>query len=423
MKEHLSKLRREFHAYPEAGWEEFYTTAKIIKHLKEFGCFKILTSKECINKDFVRGRDEAAALASKERAIKNGADPDIIDSMGDLTGCVAVFDSGRTGSMLGFRFDIDCVCVSESSDSTHKPNALGFSSKNVGRMHSCGHDGHISMGLGVAKFISEHKDSLKGKIKLVFQPAEEGVRGAAAIANSGVLDDIDYFATSHIGFCAKSGEIVINPLNFLCTSKIDVSFSGAPAHAGACPDEGKNALLAACFAVTQMHAISRHKKGMSRINVGRIEAGSGRNVIADSAKLQIEVRGETSEINEYMLNRVKEIADGTASAWEVGVKTQIVGEACELNNSPEMLELLKQVLDSETLRQKLNKIVASREFNASEDATLLIRRVQEKGGVACYFILGADISAGHHESEFDFDEDVLETGVLIYSSLIKRLLG
>ncbi|BCX78964.1 amidohydrolase [Campylobacter sp. 19-13652] len=423
MKECLSRLRREFHAYPEAGWEEFYTTAKIIEYVKELDCFEILTQKECINESFLRGRDVDAVKASRQMALKNGAKEEIIDALGEITGCVCVFDSGRAGASIGLRFDIDCVCVSESKNPSHAPQKLGFASKNEGRMHSCGHDGHISIGLGVAKFISQNKHLLNGKIKLIFQPAEEGVRGGAAVANSGVLDDLDYLMACHIGFCAKSGEIVINPTNFLCTSKVDVKFKGLASHAGASPNEGKNALLAACFAVTQMHAISRHGAGMSRINVGRIEAGSGRNVIADSAKLEIEVRGETSQINAYMLERVRAIALSSAQAWDVECDIQIVGEACELENSKELTELLDGVLkDDKELKNRFSTVIKTREFNASEDATLLIRRVQECGGKACYFILGADIKAGHHSSDFDFDEGVLESGVMLYQKLLLKLL-
>lgn len=109
---------------------------------------------------------------------------------------------------------------------------------------------------------------MKGKFKIVFQPAEEGVRGASAIAASGIVDDADYFLGSHISFMADTGEIVAAPYGLLCTSKYDVTFKGKPAHAGKEPNAGRNALAAACNAVVQMMGIPRHGGGMTRINVG-----------------------------------------------------------------------------------------------------------------------------------------------------------
>lgn len=130
------------------------------------------------------------------------------------------------------------------------------------------------------------------------------MRGAAAIAASGVIDDADYFIASHIGFCADSGYIIANPKNFLCTTKIDIRYHGKPAHAGAAPHLGRNALLAAAHAVTQLHGIARHGEGMTRINVGVLKAGEGRNVIPTTAELQLEVRGENKAINDYMTEQV-----------------------------------------------------------------------------------------------------------------------
>jgi aminobenzoyl-glutamate utilization protein A len=102
--------------------------------------------------------------------------------MEGLTGCVAVFDSGRPGPTLGLRFDIDCVNVSETTAADHIPDKEGFASTNPGYMHACGHDGHMSIGLGVAQWLVANRDRLKGRVKLLFQPAEEGVRGARPMA-------------------------------------------------------------------------------------------------------------------------------------------------------------------------------------------------------------------------------------------------
>ncbi|MEG9529889.1 M20 family metallo-hydrolase [Mannheimia indoligenes] len=417
--EQLIQLRREFHKFPETGWSEFWTTSKIADYLEAIG-FQILLGKEIIHPDFVRGRNKAIVEKGIQRAINYGANPKWLDKMDGYTGCVAVFDSGKPGKTVALRFDIDCVDVSETKSPEHRANQLGFASVNEGEMHACGHDGHITIGLGVAHWLMENKDNLQGKVKIVFQPAEEGVRGAAAIAASGVIDDANYFAGSHISFCADSGTVLADPKNFLSTTKIDIRYKGKPAHAGAAPHLGHNALLAAAHAVTQLHGISRHGNGMTRINVGVFKAGSGRNVIPSDAEIKLEVRGENKEINQYMVDQVMQIAKGIAISFDVEYETEIMGEAVDMNNDAELVSLIKEIAIAQPQVHSSDKEYS---FNASEDATILGRRVQDNGGKAIYFIIGADRTAEHHQAEFDFDEEQLLTGVNLYTSLIQKLLA
>ncbi|MGV3058966.1 M20 family metallo-hydrolase [[Pasteurella] aerogenes] len=415
----LTKWRREFHRFPEIGWSEFWTTSRIADYLEEMG-FDILLGKQIIHPDFVRGRQQKVVEKGLQNAIAYGAKTKWLDKMEGYTGCVAILDSGKPGKTLVLRFDIDCVNVTETTDPQHLPNQLDFRSVNDGFMHACGHDAHITIGLGTALWLSQNKDKFSGKVKIVFQPAEEGVRGAAAIAASGVIDDADYFASSHISFCADSGTVIANPKNFLSTTKIDIRYQGKPAHAGAAPHLGRNALLAAAHAVTQLHGIARHGDGMTRINVGVLTAGEGRNVIPASAQIQLEVRGENKAINQYMVDQVMQIAQGVATSFDVSYETEIMGEAVDMNNDAQLIDLVSEIA---LAQPEVQQIQAEYAFNASEDATILGRRVQEQGGKAIYFILGADRTAGHHQAEFDFDENQLLTGVNIYTQLVQRLLG
>ena len=119
-------------------------------------------------------------------------------------------------------------------------------------MHACGHDGHTAIGLGVATVLAEMKDQLRGTIKLFFQPAEEGVRGARAMVEAGVCDDVDFLLGAHLGFQAREvGTIITGGAGFLATSKMDAIFTGVPSHAGAAPEAGRNALLASATAALQ----------------------------------------------------------------------------------------------------------------------------------------------------------------------------
>lgn len=415
--EKLINWRREFHRFPEIGWAEFWTTSRIADYLEEMG-FDILIGKQIINEEFVRGRQIVVVENGLANAKAYGAKDKWLDKMDGYTGCVAIFDSGKPGKTIALRFDIDCVNVTETKDPNHIPNKFGFSSINEGFMHACGHDTHITIGLGTALWIAQNKEKLTGKVKIIFQPAEEGVRGAAAIAASGIVDDVDYFASSHISFCAMSGTVISNLQNFLSTTKIDIRYKGKPAHAGAAPQLGRNALLAAAHAVTQLHGISRHGEGMTRINVGVLKAGEGRNVIPTQATIQLEVRGENKAINQYMVDQVMQIAKGIAVSFDVEYETEIMGEAVDMINDPELVQLIEEIA---TAQPQIKQVQPTYAFNASEDATILGRRVQDHGGKAIYFILGADRTAGHHEAEFDIDENQLLTGVNIYTQLLQRL--
>jgi len=287
-------------------------------------------------------------------------------------------------------------------------------------MHACGHDSHISIGLTLAHWIAEHKDELKGKFKIVFQPAEEGVRGASAIAASGIVDDADYFLGSHISFMADTGEIVAAPYGLLCTSKYDVTFKGKPAHAGKEPNAGRNALAAACNAVVQMMGIPRHGGGMTRINVGTLRAGEGRNVIPSSAHMALEVRGETSSINDYMAENVRNIVEGIAKGFDVSYEISQMGAAVDFTNDKELSEMLIEVAKTVP---GINKIRPDGNFGGSEDISVLGKRVQAHGGKAAFFICGADRAAGHHQGSFDVDEGAFKQAFDMYVGMAKKLNG
>ncbi len=413
----LTQWRREFHAFPEIGWSEFVTTATLIERLEGMG-FAVLSGKAVIHPEFVRGRVQLIVDAGLAAARERGVSEALLERMDGLTGCMAVFDSGRPGPTIALRFDIDCVNVNESTAPDHIPNQEGFASTNPGYMHACGHDGHMSIGLGVAQWVMDNRERLKGKVKLLFQPAEEGVRGARPMAESGILDDVDYFACAHLSFSASSGTVIAASTGFLCTVKIDIRFRGKPAHAGAEPHLGRNALAAACHATTQMLGISRHGEGMTRVNVGVLHAGEGRNVTPANAEMQVEVRGETEKINTFMVDEVMRIAQGVASGFDVQLETEIVGEAVDLICDAEMADHVMAVARE---HPAITEVLPTKPLNGSEDATILARRVQAHGGKAVYFIIGADRTAGHHQAEFDFDEKQLEIGVELFAGLLLRM--
>ena len=186
----LISIRRHLHTMPEEGWSEFTTTNFIVEKLKEYG-YQVLLGTKVINPENCLGRSQKVVDAGIAYARKNGVSEDFLKATEGYTGCCGILDTGRPGPTLAVRFDIDCVPVTESTEQDHIPQSEGFESTRPGLMHACGHDAHMTMGLGLAEYLAAHKDEFKGTIKLIFQPAEEGVRGAKAMAEAGVVDDVD----------------------------------------------------------------------------------------------------------------------------------------------------------------------------------------------------------------------------------------
>ena len=164
----------------------FYTTARLIAALKDHG-IPVRYGKEILHRDYLWGYPPQKELdVCMERAVSQGADAGIIKEMDGFTGAMAVIETGNPGPVTALRFDIDCNDVGEDMDPCCLPVKNGFSSENCGCMHACGHDGHASLGLFVCLALNAIRKDLSGVIKIIFQPAEEGVRGAQSIAESGI---------------------------------------------------------------------------------------------------------------------------------------------------------------------------------------------------------------------------------------------
>ncbi|MBG3089439.1 amidohydrolase [Proteus cibarius] len=412
----LIEWRRMFHQFPEIGWTEFVTTGTIISVLREMN-IDVKAGPHIICRESILGRDEKLVREAIKIAEEKGISTELLAEMDGLTGCMAIIDTEIPGPTFTFRFDIDCVYVQESNDDTHLPNKQGFASCRSGLMHACGHDGHTAIGLGLAHWLKQNIHALRGKYKLIFQPAEEGVRGARAISDSGVLDDTDYFMGMHIGCNLKKGEIALDPFDFLCTTKLDIFLKGRSTNAIDEPEKGNNALAGACFLANEILAIPRHGKGMTRVNIGTLIAGENRSLIPSFAKMQLEVRGQNAEITQYLFNSIKKSVDGIATTYQLETKIDITGEATNFRNDREMIDIMQGVVD--THPNLLNIVLP---LGGSEDVSLMVRRVQEKKGKAIFFLLGADQSDGHHKEKFDIDEEALSIGLTLFTEGILSLL-
>lgn len=410
-------IRRTLHRRPEEGWTEFETMWQVVPRLEKLG-YHVDCGRAVIDPEHALGRNEKLIAEAQKRALAHGVPQSFLDRLQGYTGAVATLDTGRPGPTTGFRFDMDCVLVTESKEACHLPTAEGFASERPGLMHACGHDGHTASGLALAHWVADHKDELCGKIKLVFQPAEEGTRGGAAMAAAGVVDDVDYFFGAHVGVFCTTGEVGIIRSGFLATTKIDISFEGIPAHSGANPEKGRSALSAAAACTLMLEGIPRHSGGATRVAVGTMNAGEGRNVTPAHAVMQIEVRGQTAEVNDWMVSRVDSIVKGAAEAYEVKGSWVKRGEATTIVSDPEAVDLIEKAA-----KENGQKVVFFDKAGGSEDCSFLIRRAQAHGAKASFFLWGCKQN-GHHRPDFDIQDTVnLPHAIEVLTTLTQETNG
>ncbi|WP_129116336.1 amidohydrolase [Halegenticoccus tardaugens] len=414
----LAELRRDLHKYPEAGWKEFRTTALVAEALDTLG-YTLYLGADAVDVDKRLGvPDDDEIHRARARALDKGAPETYLDQMGPVTGLIAEKTFGdEHAPVVGIRVDMDALEMTEASDSDHRPEREGFASRHPHEMHACGHDGHTTIGVGIARAL-EGTDTFTGTIKLFFQPAEEGGRGGLPMSTTAHLNGVDYLIALHLGLDNETGKIIAGYDRPLSNAKIDVMFRGESAHAGKAPNEGRNALQAATTAIQNLYAIPRHEEGATRINVGQVRSPNAQNVISDRAEIRLEVRGETANLNEYMLGSANRVIEHAAGMYDVEYETALYGKTTTFEADDELVTMVAegaQSLDS------VNTTVKRAQIGASEDASYLIKRVQEEGGQATYIGIGASNVSGHHTSRFDIDEDALEIGVNVVVTTLERL--
>ncbi|WP_126663320.1 amidohydrolase [Haloterrigena salifodinae] len=417
----LVSLRRDLHRRPEPAWCEFYTTARLVDELESRLGDDL--DELHIGPDVIAGDhrmavpDESELTRWLERARETGADEEVLESLaGGYTGAVAVLERGE-GPTVGLRVDIDGLPREESDASDHAPAAEGFRSEHEGAMHACGHDAHATIGIGVAERIAA-SDDFSGTLKVFFQPAEEVVGGGKSMAKSEHIADVDHLLAIHIGLDHPTGEIVAGIDGFLAVRHLEAEFTGESAHAGGHPEQGRNAVQAMATAVQNLYGIPRHNDGKTRINAGVAEGGSAANIIPDEARILAEVRGETTELMEYMDRKARHVVRNAAEMHECEVSFSLGAEAPSATSDQALVDIVADVA-GETAG--VENVLERDELGGSEDATYLMQAVQENGGEACYVGIGTDHPGGHHSATFDVDEASIAHGVDVVSGAIERL--
>lgn len=363
-------IRRALHRIPETAFEEYETRDYIISQLEK-------------------------------------CEPDEIVRLSD-TGVKAVWYAQNPEQTLAFRADMDGLDLKELNDTD-------YVSEHEGKMHGCGHDGHMTMLLLLARLLHSFHDRLRNNVVLIFQPGEEGKGGARVMINAGALVNpkVDRIYGFHLWPTVPKGKIGVRWGEQMAQScEFDVMIKGRSAH-GASPQKGIDAIVAAAeFIAILQSAITRsvdpHQDAL--LTIGRISGGVARNVIADSVEMNATLRVFSSEVYNQLLRRIHSMADGVALA--TGAKFEIN----ELMQYPSVKNPRWMVEDFYTYMD-MDDIVLVDPAMAAEDFACYQERVP---GLFLFLgVGGGKNSQPLHNGRFDFDEDVLLTGVEVYC----RLLG
>ncbi len=412
--EQLVAFRRALHQNPEPAFVEIGTAARIGQALEGLP-IRVLTGKAAqdhsavVNFPSPETLDEWAARAAdsgvpEERARyfrENG------------TALVVDVEGARPGPRWGLRVDIDALPMRESADAGHFPAANGFASTN-GAMHACGHDAHATIGVGLLHRLSDH--DFAGTLRVLFQPAEEGVRGAQTMIDAGVADEIDNMLAVHMAGDMAIGGIVGSFTGGLATRKLKVDFAGKASHAAGAPEAGRNALLAAAMSALGIMGLPRFSTADTRLNVGTLVAGDGVNIVPSSAVMTCEARATDDEVVDELVARVRSIVEGASLAQGVQANVAVMGQSATVAPDDEMID---RIVEAATAHNDVTEVIRTQALAGSDDANLLIRHVQQRGGKGAYLMVGAGSPGPHHSETFDIAEQSIPTAIDILESLIR----
>lgn len=400
----LVRLRRDLHQHAELAFTEVYAASTIIHALEGIPGIRLRTGAEIFDRD--RASDhpsEEDFESAASRALSAGADPAAVARVRrDGTAVVAEIDGVGPGPLWGVRADIDALPITESRDPAHLPAREGFVS-DWGTMHACGHDGHTAIGIVLARRLAADRD-FAGTVRILFQPAEESVRGAVPMIAAGAADGIDLMLGLHLGEGLDSRVCAGGSHGLQATRKFVVEFTGVAAHAAGSPQDGRNAIAAAATATLGMLALSRDSRGVTNVNVGTISGGRQTNIVPDSARLTGEVRSDDSAVCTDMMRRIESVVEGAATMWRVDSAIRVNGRADTMRADPELVRHLTSVAAEVAEVAEVRDSVL---MSASDDLSLWARAVQDAGGLATFAVVGASSPAPHHNPRFDIDEACL----------------
>lgn len=375
LKEEMISWRHNIHAHPETAFQETNTTQFIIEKLKSFGITELYT--------------EFAP-----------------------TGVVGIIKGNKEGRVIGLRADIDALDIIEE-------NNIDYCSTIHGKMHACGHDGHTAILLGTAKYLSQHRD-FSGTVVVIFQPAEENEGGGRVMVENGLFDKFPIEAVYGIHnqpnmalnhFYINHGAIMASYDVF------EITVTGVGAHAAA-PHLGKDTILTATQIVNGLQSIvSRNADPLSSlvVSVTQIHSGDTWNVLPQQAVIRGTVRAFSSDVQDMAESRIKQIAQGIASTFDAKAEVNYQ------RRYPATVNYAKQADIAISAARKVvgdnNVTIDPPPSMGSEDFAFMLQKVP-----GAYVWLGAGQGANLHNPAYNFNDDLLITGVKYFIEVVNQEL-
>ncbi|CAN5623070.1 amidohydrolase [soil metagenome] len=368
----LIATRRDFHRHPELAFQEHRTAGIVAERLGAAGF------------DLCTGVAETGVIATLRGAAGEGP-------------------------TLLLRADMDALPIQE--ECTHD-----FISQAPGKMHACGHDAHVAIGLAVAERLGRSREEWKGTIRYMFQPAEEGAGGALRMIEAGALDGVDAALGLHVWLGLPSGVIGVVDGPLMASSRdFRVEIRGRGGH-GAIPDETVDATLIAAHAVVALQSIvSRNISPLDSavLSVGSLHAGSAPNVIADTAIMTGTIRAFSEDVAERIRSRADQVIRGVCEAMGAACSTDFGDQSYPATvNDREMAELVRRTAVNVVGEDRVRSGDEVRTM-AAEDFSEILKRVP-----GCYFFVGGNNPESgavhpHHSPRFDVCEQAMPVAVIV----------
>ena len=335
------------------------------------------------------------------------------------TGIVATIPGRQTGRVLAIRADMDGLPIQEL-------NEVDYRSQHEGIMHACGHDGHVAIALGTAKYLSNRQLNFPGTIKIIFQPAEEGPGGAKPMIEAGVLKnpDVDAIIGLHLWNNLPLGTVGVNNGPLMAAVELfRLHILGKGGH-GAMPHQTIDSIVVSAQIVNALQAIvARNVDPLNSavVTVGELHAGTAKNIIADTARMTGTVRYFDPALEGYFGSRIEQIVAGICQSHGASYELDYWSLYPPTVNNARIAELVRSVA-SDVVETPAG-VVPDCQTMAGEDMSYFLKEVP-----GCYFFLGSanpekDLAYPHHHPRFDFDESVLQMGVEMFVRCVEKFFS
>ncbi len=372
--------RRDFHRHPEWGFQEFRTSSIVARHLSSLGM-----------------------------EVQTGV---------GKTGVIGLLEGSQPGPVVMLRFDMDALPIQEA-------NQTDYVSQTPGVMHACGHDAHTAIGMGIAQLMAQHRDELKGTLKFVFQPGEEGCGGALAMIKDRVLEDPkpEIALGLHVWNDQRVGLVAAGSGGVMAAADIfTIKVQGKGGH-GAQPHLCIDAVLIASQIVVALQSVvarNVNPRQTAVVTVGTIHSGTAFNIIADTAELTGTIRTFDALVREDIVRRITDIVENTARALGGGATIEVKAISPATINDDRAAQFVREIA-IEVLGAE--RVTADQFTMTAEDMSEFLNRVP-----GCFFFIGSanaekGLNAAHHNPHFDIDEEVLPLGVAVLATAVWRYLG